>query len=327
MRMSRRPLSAVLALLASPVPLLLASPPAFSDAGMWTFHDFPRELVKGRYGADLSPAWLERVRTATARLSNCTASFVSPDGLMLTNHHCAAGCLDEHSSPEHNLLHSGFLARTRDEELKCGTQVADVLMGLEEVTAAVQAAIRGLDARSANDTRKKTLTQLEQTCEQQSRRGRYGPLKCESVDLYQGGQYWLYKYRRYQDVRLVFAPERDIAASLVPGHVGAARLHGRRQARRDAGVPAHPARGAAGRRSGIRLRAPGHDRSPAQRRGARDAQKRRPAALAAARRGAARPLHRVREDRRRGEPHRRGPAELPRERHQGAAQAARCAAR
>ncbi|TLZ04881.1 MAG: S46 family peptidase, partial [Gammaproteobacteria bacterium] len=120
MRMSRRPLSAVLALLASPVPLLLASPPAFSDAGMWTFHDFPRELVKGRYGADLSPAWLERVRTATARLSNCTASFVSPDGLMLTNHHCAAGCLDEHSSPEHNLLHSGFLARTRDEELKCG---------------------------------------------------------------------------------------------------------------------------------------------------------------------------------------------------------------
>src|SRR5207253_2544752 len=179
---------------------------------LWTFHDFPRELVKGRYGADLSPAWLERVRTATARLSNCTASFVSPDGLMLTNHHCAAGCLDEHSSPEHNLLHSGFLARTRDEELKCGTQVADVLMGLEEVTAAVQAAIRGLDARSANDTRKKTLTRLEQTCEQQSRRGRYGPLKCESVDLYQGGQYWLYKYRRYQDVRLVFAPERDIAA-------------------------------------------------------------------------------------------------------------------
>ena len=212
MRMSRRPLSAVLALLASPVPLLLASPPAFSDAGMWTFHDFPRELVKARYGADLSPAWLERVRTATARLSNCTASFVSPDGLMLTNHHCAEGCLDEHSSPEHNLLHSGFLARTRDEELKCGTQVADVLMGLEEVTAAVQAAIRGLDARSANDTRKKTLTQLEQTCEQQSRRGRYGPVKCESVDLYQGGQYWLYKYRRYQDVRLVFAPERDIAA-------------------------------------------------------------------------------------------------------------------
>ncbi len=127
--------------------------------------------------------------------------------------------------------------------------------------------------------------------------------------------------------RLRRRPGQLPVSALVPGHVGAARLHGRRQARRDAGVPAHPARGAAGRRSGIRLRAPGDDRSPAQRRGARDAQKRRPAALAAARRGAARPLHRVRQDRRRGEPHRRGPAEQPRERHQGAAQAARCAAR
>lgn len=196
----------------SAVLVLLASSPAFGDAGMWTFHDFPREQVASRYGADLSPAWLDHVRTATVRLSNCTASFVSPDGLMLTNHHCAEGCLDEHSSPEKNLLRSGFLARTREQELKCATQVADVLVGVEEVTAKVAAAIRGLDARSANDTRKKTLTQLEQACEQQSRHGRNGPLKCESVDLYQGGQYWLYKYRRYQDVRLVFAPERDIAA-------------------------------------------------------------------------------------------------------------------
>ena len=151
--------------------LLLASPTAFSDAGMWTFHDFPRELVRGRYGADITQEWLAQVRTATVRLSNCTASFVSPDGLMLTNHHCAEGCLDEHSSPEKNLLRSGFLARTREQELKCGTQVADVLMDMEDVTAKVAAAIRGLDARSANETRKKTLTQLEQACEQQQDRG------------------------------------------------------------------------------------------------------------------------------------------------------------
>ncbi len=207
--MRRSRLLALLALLAS---LPLSSPPAFSDAGMWTFHDFPRELVKGRYGVDINPAWLDRVRTATIRLSNCTASFVSADGLMLTNHHCAEACLDEHSSPEQNLLRTGFLARTRDQELKCGTQVADLLIDMEEITAKVLAAIRGLDAKSANDTRKKTLTQLEQACEQQSQHARSGPLKCESVDLYQGGQYWLYKYRRYQDVRLVFAPERDIAA-------------------------------------------------------------------------------------------------------------------
>src|SRR5437879_1880654 len=192
--------------------LVLAPPPARSDAGMWTFHDFPQDLVKRQYGADISPAWLDRVRLATLRLSNCTASFVSPDGLILTNHHCAEACLDEHSTNEQNLVRSGFLARSREQELKCGTQIADVLMSVENVTERVAAAIRGLDDRAANDTRKKTLTQLEQACEQESEHAKSGPLKCESVDLYQGGQYWLYKYHRYDDVRLVFAPERGIAA-------------------------------------------------------------------------------------------------------------------
>ena len=206
MRRSGRPARLVL-----PV-LLLGSPPAFSDAGMWTFHDFPQDLVKRQYGADVSSAWLDRVRTATIRLSNCTASFVSPDGLILTNHHCAQACLDEHSSSERNLLRGGFLARSREQELKCGTQIADVLMSVENVTERVAAAIRGLDDRAANDTRKKTLTRLEQACEQESEHAKSGPLKCESVDLYQGGQYWLYKYHRYDDVRLVFAPERGIAA-------------------------------------------------------------------------------------------------------------------
>jgi hypothetical protein len=191
---------------------LLISAPAFSDGGMWTFHDFPHELVKRENGADIGQGWLDRVRTATIRLSNCTASFVSPEGLILTNHHCAEACLDEHSSAGHNLVHDGFVARKRDDELKCGTQIADVLMDMENVTAKVAAALKGLDDKAANDARKKTLTQLEQACEEESRQGRFGPLKCESVDLYQGGQYWLYKYHRYDDVRLVFAPERGIAA-------------------------------------------------------------------------------------------------------------------
>jgi len=208
--MRRSCLPAVLVLLVSL--LLLAPPPARSDAGMWTFHDFPQDLVKRQYGADISPAWLDRVRIATLRLSNCTASFVSPGGLILTNHHCAEACLDEHSTSEQNLVRSGFLARSREQELKCGTQIADVLMSVENVTERVAAAVRGLDDRAANDTRKKTLTQLEQACEQDSRQAKSGPLKCESVDLYQGGQYWLYKYHRYDDVRLVFAPERGIAA-------------------------------------------------------------------------------------------------------------------
>ena len=209
----RRALSAfpVLAVLAS-LPLLSAAPPVHADAGMWTFDNFPSELVKRKYGADIGRPWLDRVRTSVVRLANCTASFVSPDGLILTNHHCSESCLDEHSTAGDNLVEKGFLARTREREVRCGTQVADVLMGMENVTARVEAALRGLDDKTANETRKKTLTQLEQACEEQSRHAPGGPLKCESVTLYQGGQYWLYKYHRYDDVRLVFAPEADVAA-------------------------------------------------------------------------------------------------------------------
>jgi hypothetical protein len=79
---------------------VLLAMPAFADEGMWTYHDFPQALVKKQYGADITPAWLDKVRTATVRLSGCTASFVSPEGLILTNHHCAAGCLDENSTGE-----------------------------------------------------------------------------------------------------------------------------------------------------------------------------------------------------------------------------------
>ena len=190
----------------------LISLPALADPGMWTLHDFPRQLVEREYGVDISPAWLEQVRTATIRLSNCTASFVSANGLILTNHHCSEACLDEHSSAQHNLLKDGFLARTRKDEIKCGTQIADVLMDMEDITAKVSAALAGLDAKAANDTRKRSLTRLEQTCEEDSRHGKFGPLKCEAVELYEGGQYWLYKYHRYDDVRLGFAPERAIAA-------------------------------------------------------------------------------------------------------------------
>jgi V8-like Glu-specific endopeptidase len=196
--------------------LTVSAIPAFADEGMWTYHDFPQALVKKQYGVDITPAWLDEVRTATVRLSGCTASFVSPEGLILTNHHCAAACLDENSTSEKNLTRDGFLARTRDEEVRCTTQVADVLMAMENVTDKVAAATRNLDEKAANDTRKKVLTQLEQACEQGSGKargaGKTGPLKCESVNLYQGGQYWLYKYKRYQDLRLVFAPEEDVAA-------------------------------------------------------------------------------------------------------------------
>src|SRR5438309_2252672 len=88
---------------------LVISLPAFGDEGMWTYHDFPHELLKRRYGLDITPAWLERLRLATVRLATCSASFVSRDGLILTNHHCAQSCLDENSTHDRNLLQAGFL--------------------------------------------------------------------------------------------------------------------------------------------------------------------------------------------------------------------------
>jgi hypothetical protein len=187
--------------------------PARADEGMWTFHSFPTEVLKQKYQTTASAAWLDHVRLSTVRLQNCTASFVSASGLLLTNHHCSAPCLDEHSTAGRNLLKDGYLAKGRDQELRCPTQIADVLIGVEDVTATVNAATKGQSDQAANETRKKTLTQLEQACEQKSdRSSKTGPLKCEAVNLYEGGQQYLYKYKRYDDVRLVFAPEQGIAA-------------------------------------------------------------------------------------------------------------------
>jgi hypothetical protein len=195
------------------VAALVFAGPASSDEGMWTFQNFPSDVVHQKYGVDLSRQWLEHVRTAIIRLSNCTASFVSADGLILTNHHCAEACLAEYSTKDVNLLERGFMAPDRPHELRCGTQIADVLMDMEDVTAQVRAAEGTQGAQAALEARKRILTRLEQTCEDASRRNRrLGPLKCESVSLYDGAQYYLYKYRRYDDVRLVFAPEQGIAA-------------------------------------------------------------------------------------------------------------------
>ncbi|MEY4760415.1 MAG: hypothetical protein RLZZ200_271 [Pseudomonadota bacterium] len=206
-----RPVARRLAVLALAALLpFLGTGSATADEGMWTFDNFPFALLKQRHGVDLTPAWLEHARLSTVRLSNCTASFVSPEGLILTNHHCSVQCLAELSSPQQDRLKDGYTARTREEEVRCPTQYADVLMEMEDITAKVAAATKGLAAEAAGQQRKKALTQLEQACEQAA--GKKDPRRCESVRLYEGGQYHLYKYKRYSDVRLVFAPEEDIAA-------------------------------------------------------------------------------------------------------------------
>jgi Peptidase S46 len=189
-----------------------ASFPVFAEEGMWTFDSFPAAAVKSHFEADITPAWLDHVRLSTLRLANCSASFVSPHGLILTNHHCVESCLAELSSKEMSLLELGLVAAARRDEKRCPAQHADVLVGTENITAAVVKAGLKLSAAAANDARKKLLTSLEQACQQASARTKTGKLECQSVRLYQGGQYFLYRYKRYTDVRLVFAPEQDIAA-------------------------------------------------------------------------------------------------------------------
>jgi hypothetical protein len=189
-----------------------ASLSAMANEGMWTFDNFPTTAVRQSFGADITPAWLDHVRLSTLRLTNCTASFVSREGLILTNHHCIESCLAELSSKEKSLVELGFQASARKEEERCPAQHADVLVGTENITDAVLKDDSGLSDAAANTARKKLLTSLEQACEQASARAKSGKLECQSVRLYQGGQYFLYKYKRYSDLRLVFAPEADIAA-------------------------------------------------------------------------------------------------------------------
>jgi hypothetical protein len=189
-----------------------ASLPAVAAEGMWTFDNFPSAAVRQSFGAEITPAWLDHVRLSTLRLTNCTASFVSREGLILTNHHCIESCLAELSSKEQSLLELGFRAASRKEELRCPAQHADVLVGTENISDAVLKVDSALSDAAANAARKKLLTSLEQACEQASAKAKSGKLECQSVRLYQGGQYFLYKYKRYSDLRVVFAPEGDIAA-------------------------------------------------------------------------------------------------------------------
>ena len=192
---------------ASAASLVFFCSAAGADEGMWPFHGFPFDKVNTALKTHLDQAWLDRARLATVRLANCTGSFVSGQGLILTNHHCVEGCLAELSSKDKSYNDDGYLARSGAEEKRCQTQVADVLTQMEDITAKVNAATAGkADAAVANDARKAALTQLEQACESSSQ------LKCQSVTLYEGGQYWLYKYKRYTDLRLVFAPEIAIGS-------------------------------------------------------------------------------------------------------------------
>jgi hypothetical protein len=200
--------------LAAACAVVLVTGVAVADEGMWTFDNVPQAAIQQKYSVTLEKPWLDKLQRSITRFeSGCTGSFVSPDGLVLTNHHCAMQCLTELSSPTANYVDDGFNATTREAEKKCPTQMLSVLVEMEDVTAKVNGATAGLADAQANQARKQELSKLEAACTESSKKNRTtGPLACESVTLYQGGQYFLYKYRRYDDVRLAFAPHHAIAA-------------------------------------------------------------------------------------------------------------------
>jgi V8-like Glu-specific endopeptidase len=183
-----------------------------ADEGMWTFENFPRAEVAKKYGVQITDQWLDQVQKSVVRLeTGCSASFVSPEGLVLTNHHCVATCLADNSTAQRDLVGNGFNAATLPDEIRCQGSEASVLTSTENVTARVTKAIAGVRGAEVAAARNKLLTTLESDCEAAAKKAGT-PLSCEAVTLYQGGQYWLYKYKRYDDVRLAFAPEHAVAA-------------------------------------------------------------------------------------------------------------------
>ena len=178
---------------------------SYADEGMWLFNAFPKDKVQAKYGFAPDQAWLDHVRLFSARAPNGSSSFVSPDGLIFTNHHIAQECIHDLSTGGKDYMKSGFYAPTRAEEAKCPGVEFLVLENIEDVTAKVNGAAKpGMSMSDAGKAQREEMGSLEKEC---SGNG----MRCDVVTLYSGAMYDLYKYKKYDDVRLVFAPEFDIA--------------------------------------------------------------------------------------------------------------------
>lgn len=189
------------------LPLLsLVACAAFADEGMWLFNQPPRDLIRQRYRFEISDAWLGHLQRSSVRFnSGGSGSFISEDGLLISNHHVAADAIQKLGTKERNYLRDGFHAGKLEEELKCHDLELNVLMSIEDVTARVNAAVQGVAAAEAAEARRKVIAQIEK--ESLEKTG----LRSDVVALWKGGAYHLYRYKRYTDVRLVFAPEQQIA--------------------------------------------------------------------------------------------------------------------
>jgi len=179
----------------------------WADEGMWLFNYPPLKSLDEKHGFQPSSEWLTHLQRSAVRMNNGgSGSFVSPDGLVMTNHHVGADALHKLSTPQCDLLRDGFYARTRGEELKCPDAELNVLVSIEDVTARVRAAVSApAGSPEAERQRRAVMNTIEKESTDQT------GLRSDVVTLYQGGMYHLYRYKKYTDVRLVFAPEQDIA--------------------------------------------------------------------------------------------------------------------
>lgn len=184
----------------------IGATPAQAEEGMWTFDNFPIQVVNDKYGTRIDQAWLDKVRGAAVRLNGCSASFVSPEGLILTNHHCVVSCVQELSTAETDFVANGFKPATREEERQCPGQTAEVLTDITDVTDRVLAAGEGLEGAAFVQARGAVQQAIQQEgC------GEDPKLTCQVISFYRGGRYALYKFRKYDDVRLAWAPEIQAA--------------------------------------------------------------------------------------------------------------------
>jgi hypothetical protein len=180
---------------------------AAADEGMWLYNAFPKDRVKAKYGFDPTQQWLDHVQLSSVRFNNGgSGSFVSADGLTFTNHHVGAVCVQQLSTHGHDYIKEGFYAKTRTDEAKCPDLELNVLLSIEDVTRQVNAGVKPeMSTAEAGRAQRVAMSQIEKECVAST------GLRCDVVTFYSGGVYNLYRYKKYTDVRLVFAPEFDIA--------------------------------------------------------------------------------------------------------------------
>jgi len=186
---------------------LAAGSTAQAEEGMWTFDNFPIARANATLGTNIDQAWLDRVRLSSVRFGGCSAGIVSDAGLVMTNNHCVATCVANLSTQAVNYAETGFTPRSREEELKCPGGTAEILTDIADVTERMRAAGAGLEGLAFTRARDAEAGRIEsEAC------GGDTGKRCQVVTLYRGGQFKLYTYKRYSDVRLAWAPE-DRAAT------------------------------------------------------------------------------------------------------------------